>query len=167
MHSAYRGGLLHHTLGVARTAVAIADSGAIAGINRDILLASAILHDIGKVDEYSMSVAGVPGRTPGGDLLGHIFTGAHRVMRVSKTPLAQAVAHCILSHHGTREWGSPVTPLAAEAIVLHFCDVMEARTEALKEAFAKLPDDAQQSEPMRILDNAKAYRLPFTPKTGT
>lgn len=129
-HHAYLGGLLEHTVGVLRL------SRALGGLysdrlNRDLLLAGAFFHDIGKVRELSRR----PGfdYTDEGALLGHIVAGAHMVReaaaRLQGFPqsLLLQLEHLILSHHGEKEWGAPVQPQTLEAIALHYLDNLDAK----------------------------------------
>ena len=131
-HHAMPGGLLMHTLGVLRTAKAIATAYPIGIINEDLLYAGAILHDIGKVYEFETNNIGLVSEyTSEGNLEGHIYMGAKMVGDVcdrlqipaEKSMLLQ---HLILSHHGEPEMGSPVVPQTVEAFILHEADVIDA-----------------------------------------
>lgn len=129
-HHAFIGGLLEHTLGIARLARAV---GALYSerLNPEILLAGAFLHDIGKVRELS-SRAGFD-YTDEGRLSGHIVLGT-RLLHAKAAevggipePLLLHLEHMILSHHGEKEWGSPTEPQTLEAITLHFLDDIDAK----------------------------------------
>jgi len=121
-HHAYYGGLMEHTLGVVNLVKTMKDFYMVDG---DLLLAGAMLHDIGKIYEYNNI-----GKTFSGDLLGHIYFGAELVSNVSgdlnKTD-ADLLLHLILSHHGKGEWGSPVEPATPEAEMLHYVDMIDSR----------------------------------------
>ena len=112
VHHAYVGGLLDHSLSVAKICVTLADN--YPALNRDLLITVAVLHDIGKIKE----IAAFPENdyTDEGNLLGHIYMGAEmvdiQVRKIEGFPktLANEVKHCILAHHGGLEYGSPKVP---------------------------------------------------------
>jgi 3'-5' exoribonuclease len=124
-HHAYCSGLLEHSLQVADTTAAAAQT--FAGINRDLAICGALLHDIGKLDAYSGDDRAVE-LNDAGKLIGEIPSGYYTVRRaieqISGFPveLAQAVLHIILSHHGCLEHGSPVVPMTREALLVHTMD---------------------------------------------
>jgi 3'-5' exoribonuclease len=128
-HQAYRHGLLEHSLGVAQAVSAI--SATFPGIDRDVAVTGALLHDIGKLEAYS----GEPSidLTDAGRLQGEIALGYYRIRRMIEdiegfpAELAQAVGHIILSHHGTLEHGSPVVPCTREATLVHMIDNLGGR----------------------------------------
>ena len=137
MHHAYMGGLIEHTLAVAQ----ICDfmSGRYKHINRDILLASALLHDIGKI--YELSEMPINDYTDDGQMLGHIVIGSEMVtMEAAKIPgfsheMASMIKHCIIAHHGEYEYGSPKLPSTTEAMLLHYADNMDAKLKTFEETF--------------------------------
>lgn len=132
-HHAWIGGLAEHTLEVAELADTYCQRNK--GINRDILLTAALLHDIGKVQEIETDLLGLPlGFTTKGKLLRHIYLGMEHVeqacRQVDASPeTAIILKHCILSHHGQPEWGSPVEPMMMEAEILHYLDNISAKTD--------------------------------------
>jgi 3'-5' exoribonuclease len=135
VHHAYRGGLLEHTLTVARKVEAIA--GLDHAVNRHLAIAGALLHDIGKLKELEPSRHG---RTLEGRLIGHLILG---VETVRDTALEKGFAdrkwlvdleHILLSHHGETEYGSPVRPMTREAMVVHFIDNLDSRLKIVDEA---------------------------------
>ncbi len=134
-HHAYRGGLLEHTVSVANLCKLF--SSKYSEINYDILIAGAILHDIGKVEEYDDKTFK---RTYSGKLLGHISIGIviidRKIASIKNFPskLEYAIKHLILSHHGELEWGSPVQPLTLEAFLLHFADNIDSKVETFPQA---------------------------------
>lgn len=138
VHHGFVGGLLEHTLAVAK----ICDfyAGMYAHLNRDLLLCAAMLHDIGKIKEISSFPENE--YTDEGQLLGHIVMGAEMVgehaREIAGFPnrLLNEVKHCILSHHGELEYGSPKKPALAEAVALNFADNADAKIETMKEALA-------------------------------
>jgi 3'-5' exoribonuclease len=125
-HQAYRHGLLEHCLTVAQGVGAMA-AGPFPGVDRDVAVTGALLHDIGKVRAYSMENGAID-LTDAGKLLGEIPLGYYMVRREIEridgfpAPCAQAVLHIILSHHGKLEHGSPVTPCTREATLVHMID---------------------------------------------
>lgn len=133
VHHNYPGGLLEHTLQVAY----ICDMATklYPELNRDLLIVGAILHDIGKVEEYE--IAAVPEYTVSGRLVGHIVLGHEMVDKAIRLIRAQGqdfpdylemmIKHMILSHHGNLEYGSPVKPLFPEAFLLHMADNLDAK----------------------------------------
>ena len=124
-HQAYRHGLLEHSLSVAQGVSAI--SATFPGIDRDVAVAGALLHDIGKIDAYE-TVGGAHDLTDTGKLHGEIPLGYYRVRRaIEDIPgfpeeQAEALLHIILSHHGQLEHGSPVVPCTREATLVHMID---------------------------------------------
>jgi 3'-5' exoribonuclease len=129
-HHAYRHGLLEHSLGVAQAVSAI--SATFGGVNRDVAVAGALLHDIGKLDAYAFQGAGIE-MTDAGKLQGEIPLGYYRVRRIIDgidgfdALTAEAVLHIVLSHHGSLEHGSPIVPCTREATLVHFCDNLGGR----------------------------------------
>ena len=136
MHHAFVGGLLQHTLSVARIADFLAGFYPI--MNRDLLVTAAICHDIGKVKE--LSEFPVNDYTDPGNLLGHIVIGAMMVKEKADEingfdeTLKNNLVHCILSHHGKLEYGSPEKPKIIEAVALSFADDTDAKLEGFSEA---------------------------------
>lgn len=136
VHHSFVGGLLEHTLSVAKNCEYFAAHYGV--LNRDLLVAAAICHDIGKVREF------VPypenDYSDEGNLLGHIIIGAEMVgERIAKIPgfpvnLANELRHCILAHHGELEFGSPKKPAIIEAVALSFADNLDAKMETFMEA---------------------------------
>jgi len=132
-HQAYTHGLLEHCLGVAQAVSAI--SATFGGIDRDVAVTGALLHDIGKLEAYT-DVGGrdqVFDLTDAGRLHGEIALGYYRIRRLIEdidgfpAELAQAVGHIILSHHGALEHGSPVVPCTREATLVHMIDNLGGR----------------------------------------
>ena len=129
-HQAYRHGLLEHCLGVAQAVSAI--SATFPGIDRDVAVAGALLHDIGKLEAYTDDPQNID-LTDAGRLHGEIALGYYRIRRAIEEiegfppDLAQAVGHIILSHHGALEHGSPVVPCTREATLVHMIDNLGGR----------------------------------------
>jgi 3'-5' exoribonuclease len=129
-HQAYRHGLLEHCLGVAQAVSAI--SATFPGIDRDVAVTGALLHDIGKLEAYTEDPPSID-LTDAGRLHGEIALGYYRIRRAIEdiegfpVELAQAVGHIILSHHGALEHGSPVVPCTREATLVHMIDNLGGR----------------------------------------
>src|SRR5436305_6109448 len=121
-HQAYPHGLLEHSLSVAQAVSAI--SATFPGIDRDVAVTGALLHDIGKIEAYQMH-DGEISMSDQGRLYGEIALGYYLVRRAIDRledfppDLANAVLHIILSHHGSLEHGSPVVPCTREATLVH------------------------------------------------
>lgn len=172
-HHNYMGGLAEHTLEVWNLADRI--SALYPGrLDRDLLLCGAALHDIGKIKSYRLT-AGVPTRTEVGELLDHIFVSGSMVSNVwdsavrPQAPAEQAEAvartkavllHTVLSHHGKREWGSPVVPRTAEAVLLHHCDVISANLHSCFAAIADTAKGEQWTDDVYIMDQKRRLFVP-------
>ena len=125
LHQAYRHGLLEHSLTVALSVAKAADI--FPGINRDLAVTGALLHDIGKLDAYTTDPAAID-FTDNGRLQGEIPLGFFRIKSLAAgidgfpTDLERGICHIILSHHGRLEHGSPVVPQTREATLVHMMD---------------------------------------------
>jgi 3'-5' exoribonuclease len=134
MHHAYLGGLLEHTLAVAKLAAMLADF--YPALDRDLLMTGALLHDIGKTRELAFDAFPFD-YTDRGRLVGHLVLGVEMIQdRVKTIPgfpeeLATRLQHLILSHHGRYEFGSPALPMISEAFVLNFLDDLDAKLNFL------------------------------------
>ena len=148
-HQAYRHGLLEHSLSVAQAVSAI--SATFAGIDRDVAVAGALLHDIGKLDAYAFAGTEIE-VTDAGRLQGEIPLGYYRVRTLIDAldgfdpGTAEAVLHIILSHHGSREHGSPVVPCTREATLVHFCDNLGGRLGSFDRLEKELPAGERWSD---------------------
>ncbi|NLL93926.1 MAG: HD domain-containing protein [Clostridiales bacterium] len=135
VHHGFIGGLLEHTLSVTKLCDAYTKLYPI--LNRDLLITAAMFHDIGKTEE--LSTFPINDYTDEGQLLGHIVIGYQRVTEaIGKIPdfpvkMGNELKHCILSHHGELEYGSPKKPALIEAIALNFADNTDAKIETMKE----------------------------------
>ena len=135
MHHAYIGGLLEHTLSM----VSLADkiSGHYSGIDRDLLLSGTILHDIGKIDEFEYQFK--IDYSDKGRLLNHIVIGLKMVddklSGIEHFPADQMLLlkHLIVSHHGTREFGSPEPPKTIEAVLLNYIDEIDSKVNGIRD----------------------------------
>lgn len=127
LHHAYIGGLLQHSVDVAGIAQALAER--IGGVDKDLIVAGALLHDIGKLREISSDI-GFP-YTMEGRLLGHVAMSAVMVQEAAAKakvtgPKLQQLLHIVLSHHGEQEKGSPVACATKESFIVHYADEIDA-----------------------------------------
>jgi 3'-5' exoribonuclease len=147
-HQAYCHGLLEHSLSVAQAASAI--SATFSEVNRDVAVAGALLHDIGKLDAYAFEGSAIE-MTDAGKLQGEIPLGYYRVRRLIDgidgfaAHTAEAVLHIILSHHGSLEYGSPIVPCTREATLVHFCDNLGGRLGSFDRLEKELPSGERWS----------------------
>lgn len=149
-HHAYLGGLLEHTCSVVQLALNISkhynDE-----LDTDILLTSAFLHDIGKISEFSTE--GFINYSTSGRLLGHITIGSQiiseRTGQIPEFPviLKDQLIHCILSHHGKKDRGSPVEPMTIEALILNSADELDSSVAAFQRIKLK------EKEPGKVWSN--------------
>jgi 3'-5' exoribonuclease len=156
-HHSYRHGLLEHSLTVAQGVSAI--SATFGGVDRDVAVTGALLHDIGKLDAYTADPLAID-MTDLGRLQGEIPLGYYRVRRaIEDLPgfpdeLAVAVLHIILAHHGRLEHGSPVTPRTREATLVHMIDNLGGRLGSFDRLEKELPDGSAWSGWDRALGGA-------------
>jgi 3'-5' exoribonuclease len=159
-HQAYRHGLLEHTVSVAQAVSAAANF--FPGIDREVAVAGALLHDIGKIEAYNDDPLAID-LTDAGRLQGEIPLGYYRVRRqIEDMPgfppdLAQAVLHIILSHHGSLEHGSPVVPATREAVLVHMIDNLGGRLGSFDRLERQLPDGESWSSFDRALSGSAYF----------
>lgn len=153
-HHAYVGGLVEHTVSCAGLALKIAEH--YGELDRDLLLAGALIHDVGKVEELTL---GPPiDYTDAGRLEGHVALGARllerRLAKLKGFPEAAAaqLRHLVLSHHGAYEFGSPRRPKTPEAFVLHMADDLDAKLFMLRAARAAAGEGDRFSAFNRLLE---------------
>ena len=142
MHHAYAGGLLEHTLSVARLCMRLADH--YPHLDRQALLAGAVCHDLGKIWELTSGMS--VDYTQAGRLVGHIFLVLDRLAPFIKKSglepdLVEHLQHLILSHHGTHEFGSPRLPATAEALALHYADNIDAKLQQVSAALTGVEEN--------------------------
>ncbi len=139
IHHGFVGGLVEHTLGVVKLCDFYCTRYPM--LQRDLLLVTALCHDVGKVRE--LSVFPENDYTDEGQFLGHIVIGtemvSEKIARIEGFPvfLANEIKHCILSHHGEFEFGSPKKPALMEAVALNFADNTDAKLESFAEIMNK------------------------------
>lgn len=143
VHHGFVGGLLEHSLSVAKNCDFFAGNYPV--LNRDLLITAAIFHDVGKLKE--LSVFPENDYTDAGQLLGHIVIGSEwisdAIKKIDGFPivLANELKHCILSHHGELEFGSPKKPALIEAVALSFADNIDAKMETFTELLSVVPEN--------------------------
>ena len=143
VHHGFVGGLLEHSLSVAKNCDFFAGNYLV--LNRDLLITAAIFHDVGKLKE--LSVFPENDYTDAGQLLGHIVIGSEwisdAIKKIDGFPvvLANELKHCILSHHGELEFGSPKKPALIEAVALSFADNIDAKMETFTELLSVVPEN--------------------------
>jgi 3'-5' exoribonuclease len=131
LHSAAVGGLLYHTVHVAKLCVRVTELHP--ELERDLVIAGALLHDIGKVQSFK--VTSNIQATEQGNLVGHIILGDQELLaHIAKMPefpelTASKLRHILLAHHGKKEWGSPVEPMFPEALAVHEADDLDAKLD--------------------------------------
>jgi 3'-5' exoribonuclease len=163
-HQAYRHGLLEHSLTVAQAVSSI--SATFPGIDRDVAVTGALLHDIGKLEAYELRADAIA-MSDQGRLYGEISLGYYRVRstieRLEDFPpeLAQAVLHIILSHHGSLEHGSPVVPCTREATLVHMIDNLGGRLGS----FDRLEKELPAGELWSAYDKALGAGAYFAPRS--
>ncbi|MCH8819490.1 MAG: HD domain-containing protein [Acidobacteria bacterium] len=156
VHHGYRGGFLEHVLSVLKSALFFA--GHYPDLDKDLLIAGAVLHDIGKLEE--LSGPDNPVYTTRGQLIGHVVMGFELVRkeaaRIPEFPptLLTLLEHLILSHQGQLEWGSPQPPKLPEALILHYLDDLDAKVNRFSQVLKEDPGDLDFTAYDRLLGRA-------------
>lgn len=160
LHHAVRGGLLLHTLSIVRLAQSVCKIYTF--VDEELLISGAILHDISKLQEYTVADSGIAtGYSIEGNLLGHLTMGAMVVNEYAKKlgispKTAMLLEHMLISHHGEPDFGAAVRPGFIEAELLSELDLMDSRVYEMKEAIeSTAPDDF--SSRLWAMDNRKLY----------
>lgn len=156
-HHEFYHGLLHHSVTMCKVADKLKN---IYDFDYDLLISGCLLHDLGKIYEFSGVVA--PSYTNEGNLLGHLTIGESLIKEISdelhitsEVPLL--LEHMILSHHGKLEYGSPVVPKTREALLLSMIDDMDAKMMVLDKAFNEVKE-GEYTERIFALDNEMFYK---------
>jgi len=146
MHHAYIGGLLEHTLSVSILVDRLIKCH-YRGIDRNLLLTGAMLHDIGKIHEFEYTT--MIEYSTEGRLLNHIIIGVRmldeKIASIPNFPenTAQLLRHLLISHHGIREYGSPEPPKTLEAVILHYLDDLDSKIMGIRDYLEKLDESTQ------------------------
>ncbi|MBO4432804.1 MAG: HD domain-containing protein [Clostridia bacterium] len=160
LHHAVRGGLLMHTLSIVRLCERVCEIYPF--VDRQLLISGAILHDVAKLDEFSVGELGIAeGYTVEGNLLGHLAMGAAKVDEYAKKlgisrKTSVLLQHMILSHHGDPEFGAAVRPMFIEAEILSELDLLDSRIYEMREAVGSVKAD-EFSGRMWALNDRKLY----------
>jgi len=159
-HHVYIGGLLEHTLSVIRLLDQVTHH--YQSVNRDLLITGGILHDIGKIYEYSYD--SIFDYSDQGRLVGHIVIGIEmvdaKIASIGDFPerVAMELRHLILSHHGTYEFGSPKRPKTLEALIVHHIDDLDAKVNAFQEFIEDSSNDDSHWTPFHKLFERFIYK---------
>jgi 3'-5' exoribonuclease len=168
MHHVYLGGLIEHSLAVARLVDRVVPL--YEGLNRDLLIAGALLHDVGKVRE--MTYLRSFDYTDEGKLLGHITIGVEMVrekiagLEGFPQELAMLLQHMLLSHHGQYEFGSPKRPKTLEATVLNYLDDLDSKINGIKTHIGKEPENHSRWTTYHRLYDRYFYKGDLTGEEG-
>ncbi len=139
LHHSHIGGLLEHTVSVVKLLCAVQELHP--QLNRDLLIAGGLLHDIGKIAEFH--IGPTIEYTDVGRLVGHIVITdrwlREKMQQIPNFPaeLDYKLSHLILSHHGQKEYGAPIVPMTAEACALHYADNLDAHVQYFVQEIAK------------------------------
>ena len=163
-HHAYVSGLAHHIISMLKLAKQLCVL--YPSLNKDLLYAGIILHDIGKIHELSGAVS--TSYTVSGTLLGHISIMVSEIEEVAEELKIEGeevviLQHIVLSHHGKAEWGSPKPPMIKEAEMLHFIDNIDAKMNMLDRALSQV-EPGEFTERVFALDNRSFYKPTFEEK---
>ncbi len=169
LHHAIRGGLLLHTLSIVKLCECVCKIYPF--IDKDLLMAGAMLHDIAKIDEFVVAETGVASSySLKGNLLGHIAMGSQKIEEYAKKleiseQTATLVEHMILSHHGLPEYGAAVKPMFIEAEILSELDLMDSRIYEMRDALLGVNGEGF-SHPIWAMENRKLYNHTRTDLTN-
>ena len=143
MHHAFKGGLMEHTYFMVKAAEAMIErDDSWRGVDVGVVMCATTLHDVGKIREYSFDNNCVKTQTKYRYMLGHICIGDEWIVKTcmrndinTSSSRVLNLRHCVLSHHGRLEFGSPVTPATKEAVLLHQVDMIQSRGQMALEAY--------------------------------
>lgn len=147
IHHAYKHGLLEHSLNVLSLSLKICDNYNY-NIDKDILIAGSLLHDIGKINEYKITKSGIE-KTELGEMIGHMNLGItilEPYTNLINEDTKNHIYHIILSHHGELEYGSPILPKTIEAMIIHFSDNIDSKLSQIKETIKETKNENPDSK---------------------
>lgn len=161
VHHNYASGLLYHMYRMTQAALYM--SKVYTGLNKSVLVAGAMLHDMGKLDEMDTDAIGNATFTVSGNLFGHLFLGAEAFRKAAEeTGLDQndslQISHIIASHHGKGEWGAITVPSTMEAIVVNHLDMIDSRVEQVETIVNGMENQTFTQEKFYTLDGAHIYK---------
>jgi len=157
VHQAYEGGLIVHTHNVLKLCKMFAEQ---YPVDKDLLFCAAILHDIGKIFTYKMEENSIE-FTLYGSLFEHLYVGTQLISDMwAGEPCNEKayLMHCILGHHGKREWGSPVVPKLASAMLLHYADFVDSRMGILDESLKSSNTNGKFTDKVFFLENSEMLK---------
>lgn len=162
MHHNYLGGFIEHTYGVAKMADAIAS--VYSDVDRNMLVAGALLHDIGKLYEMDTNEIGISEYTLSGLQLGHAVLGIKLISKITEsmglyqTKERELLEAMLASHHGNLDWGAIAKPNFKEAYFLHIADLIDSRNNMFDSEYEKLEPGELASTRCFGLDNVNVWR---------
>lgn len=163
-HHAYFAGLAYHIVRMLEIGDFICKQRPF--LNPDLLKAGIILHDIAKPEEMIAQMGIVTDYSNQGKLVGHIVMASNWIVEAAIThnipidsEIILGLQHLVLSHHNLGEWGSPVQPQTAEAVALHYIDLMDAKLQMVEDALDTTADTEPWTSMIRGLENKSIYRL--------
>ncbi|WP_053955474.1 3'-5' exoribonuclease YhaM family protein [Inediibacterium massiliense] len=164
LHHAIRSGLLYHILRMLRTGERLSE--VYENINKDLLFAGILLHDMQKLEELNADSLGIAEYSTKGQLLGHINMGIDQIGKAGENlgideEIIMILQHMVLSHHYEPEFGSPKKPMIPEAELLHYIDMIDARMYDMEDHLKNI-EAGQFTEPIWSLDNRRLYKPIFS-----
>jgi 3'-5' exoribonuclease len=163
-HHAIRSGLMYHIMRMLKLGESMAEI--YPNVNKDLLFAGIILHDIEKINEMNSDDMGIVSEySRDGQLLGHIIQGIKKIDKVCRElgvdeEVSILLEHMILSHHYEAEYGSPKKPMFPEAELLHYIDIVDARMYDMEKVYGSMEQE-EFSDPVWVLDRRKLYKSKF------
>jgi 3'-5' exoribonuclease len=169
IHHSFCGGLVEHVWSVTRVAIGLANHYASyytelnPPLNKDVIVAAAILHDIGKLRELEYQPVGAR-YTKEGNLIGHVLMGRDLVretaQRIGDFPeeTLLLLEHAILAHHGKAEFGAPKAPQTLEALIVHYADELDAKVNAVATEYLKSTTEDAFTEKIFAVENRRFYK---------
>ena len=162
-HNMY-GGLLYHTYRMAHQAIMFVDI--YPSLNKELLVAATILHDIGKLYELNSDELGVSEYTINGQLFGHVYIGMRMIEDENQKgyydqEMIKCLMHCISCHHGKLEWGAITLPHIEEAAVLHYIDMIDSRVQQYEMTYEDMEPGTVSNSKIFGLDGVKVYKPLF------